>query len=84
MRTRIGFARLGVDADVDQRIVGASPRPGLHGFFEAAMMLVAAIELLDEVEPLALAARDLVEVLLHFGRELDVDEIAEMRDAADA
>ena len=41
-------------------------------------MLVAAIELLDEVEPLALAARDLVEVLLHLRGELDVDEIAEM------
>ena len=41
-------------------------------------MLVAAIELLDEVEPLALAARDLIEVLFHLRGELDVDEIAEM------
>src|SRR4029453_270014 len=41
---------------------------------------VGGIKSLDEIEPLALAARNLVEVLFHFGRELDVDEIAEMRD----
>ena len=40
--------------------------------------MIAAIELPDEVEPLALAARDLVEVLLHLRRELDVDQITEM------
>ena len=48
------------------------------------MVLVAAIELSDEVEPLALAARDLVEVFLHLRGELDVDEIAEVRRAAAA
>ena len=42
------------------------------------MVRVAAVELPDEVQPLALAARDLVEVLLHLRRELDVDEIAEV------
>ena len=46
------------------------------------MVRVAAIELADEVEPLALAARDLVEVLLHLRGERDVDEIAEVLDAA--
>ena len=42
------------------------------------MMRVAAIELPDEVEPFALAARDLVEVLLHLRGERDVDQIAEV------
>ncbi len=41
-------------------------------------MPVASVELPDEVEPLALAARDLVEVLLHLRREGHVDEIAEV------
>ena len=48
------------------------------------MVLVAAVELLDEVEPLALAVGDLVEVLLHLRGELDVHEIAEVRRAAAA
>ena len=42
------------------------------------MRPVAVVELADEVDPLAFAARDLVEVLFHLRREADVDEIAEM------
>src|SRR5262245_31145096 len=42
------------------------------------MVTVATVELTDEVEPLALAARNLVEVLLHLRRERDVDEVAEV------
>src|SRR6185369_16327471 len=50
----------------------------LDRFLKAAMVLVAAVELSDEVEPFPLAARDLIEVFLHLGGELDVDEIAEV------
>src|SRR5439155_8137835 len=61
-----GVVRFGVDADVNQRVV----RGGLcllDRVLESAMMAIAAVELADEVEPLALAARDFVEVLLHLG-----------------
>ena len=42
------------------------------------MLLVAAIELSEELDPLALAAGDLVEVLFHLGGEIDLDEVAEV------
>jgi hypothetical protein len=42
------------------------------------LFLVAVIELAQELDPLALAARNLVEVLLHFGGEIRFDEVAEM------
>src|SRR3982074_2589811 len=45
---------------------------------EPAVTLVAAVELADEIEPLALAARNLVEVFLHLRGEAEVDEIAEV------
>ena len=77
MRTRIISPESGSAPDIDQRILGALLGL-LDRFFEAAVMLVAAVELADEIEPLALAARDLIEVFLHLGGELDVDEIAEM------
>src|SRR5262249_43543444 len=71
------FTRLGIDADVDERIVGALLRL-LHGMLEPAVALVAAIELADEVEPFALAARDLVEIFLHLRGEAQVDQIVEV------
>src|SRR5207247_763313 len=73
------FARVRVDADVDQRIVGALLGL-LDRFLESAVVAIAAIELADEIEPLALAARDLIEIFLHLRGELDVDEIAEVRE----
>ena len=42
------------------------------------MLLVSAVELADEIEPVPLAAGNLIEVLFHLGGELDVDEIAEV------
>ena len=75
------LAGIRIFADVDQRIVGALFRL-LDRVLKAAMMLIATIELADEVEPLALAAGDLVEVLFHLRGELDVDQVAEMRHAA--
>src|SRR5205085_6962013 len=39
---------------------------------------IAAVELADEIEPVALAARDLVEILFHFGRELHVDQVTKV------
>jgi hypothetical protein len=71
------LARLRIDADVDERIVGVLVRL-LHRVLESAVVLVAAKELPDEIEPVALAARDLIEVLFHLRRERDVDEIVEM------
>src|SRR5207245_882762 len=56
------LTRAGVLPDVDERVLGF-----LFGLLdrvlEPAMVLVAAVELLDEIDPLALAARDLIEVL---------------------
>ncbi len=72
-----GFARLRIDADVDEGIVGGLVRL-LHRVFQSAMVLVAAKELPDEIEPVALAARNLIEILLHLRRERDVDEIVEV------
>src|SRR5262245_45881787 len=42
------------------------------------LLLVAVVELTQELDPLALAPRNLVEVLLHFGGEVRFDEVAEM------
>ncbi len=72
MRTRIGSSESRIDADVDERVVGALLGL-LDRVFEPAMVRVAAVELADEVEPFALAARDLIEVFLHLRGELDVD-----------
>jgi hypothetical protein len=65
-------------AHVDQRIVGPLFRL-LDRILEPAVVFVAAVELTDEIQPFPLAARNLIEVLFHFRRERDVDEIAEMR-----
>src|SRR5262245_7164354 len=42
------------------------------------LLLVAVVELPQELDPLALAPRNLVEVFLHFGGEVRLDEVAEM------
>src|SRR5262249_19655306 len=71
------LARFGVHAEVDERVVRAFL--GLfHGVFEAPVMLITAIELPNEIEPLPFASRNLIKILFHFCGELDVDQIAEM------
>ena len=71
------LAGVRIEANVDQRVVSAFLRLP-YGDFEAPMMLVAAVELLDEVEPFAFTTRDLIEILFHLGGEFDVNQVTEV------
>ena len=42
------------------------------------MLLCSVVEVLKKLDPLALAARDRVEVFFHLGREVAFDEVAEV------
>ena len=78
MRMRTGSPRLGIgrrDRAPDSR---PSPRPSRPRPSRPRCFSVAVVELAEELDRLALAARDLVEVLLHLRGEVGLDEVAEM------
>ena len=77
MRTRTGRLLSGSRAELDDRVVDRLALV-LDEVLEAAMLLVAAIELGEELEPVLLAVRDLVEDLFHLRGEADVDVVAEV------
>src|SRR5688572_10547355 len=72
-----GFLALRIDAEIEQRVVGLL-RALLRRRQQPAVLLRAEIELPQELDPFALTARDLVEVLFHFGGEVCFDEVAEV------
>src|SRR6185295_10565926 len=74
-----GLAAVRILAEIEYGIVGVL-RALLDRAEQAAVLLflVAVIELAQELDRLALAARDLVEVFFHLGGEVGFDEVAEV------
>src|SRR4029453_15650279 len=71
------FTTLRIGAEIEHRIVGLL-RAMLDRRKQTAMLAIAVVELLQECDPLALTARDLVEIVFHFGCEVAFDEVAEV------
>ena len=77
------FAGFRFDADVDQRVLGLLLSLPCR-ILQPPVALRTPVELFDELLPVARAVRDLVEVLFHFGGELEVHQVAEVRLGAGA
>ena len=71
------FPALGIGAEIEHRVVGLLGAV-LDGGQQTTMLAIAVVELSQERDRFALAARDLVEIVFHLRGEVAFDEVAEV------